>query len=137
MSALLDIADFRSPRFAPVLPETSQVNPGVYGAELAFWLCTELASRGVVTSYPIPEDWGWFIEYSTDGGSEFAVHCGNITGSEDHWLLSLRRYGRKFLGRDLPPYADAEPLLKAIESILRADDSIAELTWHLERSDAA
>src|SRR4029079_14060405 len=61
MSALRDIAEFRSTRFAPVLPDDAQVNPQVYGAELAFWLCTELAKRGVMTSYPDFEDWGWFI----------------------------------------------------------------------------
>ena len=59
MSALRDIAEFRSTKFAPVLPDDSQVNPQVYGAELAFWLCTELAKRGIVTSYPNFEDWGW------------------------------------------------------------------------------
>src|SRR5262245_29293448 len=56
MEELRDIA--RSERFSPVLPDESQVNPGVYGAELAFWLCAELAALGVITSYPVSEDWG-------------------------------------------------------------------------------
>jgi hypothetical protein len=30
---------FDSERFRPVLPDESQVNPGRYGAELAYWLC--------------------------------------------------------------------------------------------------
>jgi hypothetical protein len=33
------LVTFRSPRFRPVLPDECQVNPGCYGAELAFWLC--------------------------------------------------------------------------------------------------
>ena len=64
MTRIVDIVDFHSDAFAPVLPEDSQVNPEVYGAELAFWLCTELAKRGVVTSYPEYEDWGWYIDTS-------------------------------------------------------------------------
>lgn len=57
MIDFVDIAEFRSAAFAPVLPEENQVNPSVYGAELAFWLCTELAKRNVATSYPEYEDW--------------------------------------------------------------------------------
>jgi hypothetical protein len=104
MNALRDIARFKSARFSPVLPEDCQLNPQVYGAELAYWLCTELARRGVATSYPNSEDWGWFIEYLPQSGSEFAVHCGNVDGAQDQWLLSLRRHARKVFGRDKPPY---------------------------------
>jgi hypothetical protein len=136
MEELRDIAQFRSARFTPVLPDDSQVNPGVYGAELAFWLCSELASRGVVTSYPVSEDWGWFIEYAADGGAEFAVHCGNVGGEPDLWLLSLRRFGRKLLGRDKPPFSLAAPLVAGIQSLLREEPSISELEWlHTDRAD--
>ena len=100
MKDSLDIAEFRSARFAPVLPDDCQVNPGVYGAELAFWLCSELAQRGVITSYPESEDWGWYIEYSAESGAEFAVDCGNVGGASDQWLLCLRRFGRKLFGRN-------------------------------------
>lgn len=137
MDTLRDIAEFRSNRFSPVLPERCQVNPGVYGAELAFWLCTELARRGVATGYPNFEDWGWYIEYVTEDGSEFAVHCGNITGSDDRWLLSLRRFGRKLFGRDKPPYSDAEPLIEGIQAALRSEKSVSALKWLYESSDAA
>lgn len=58
MTTLRDITEFRSTRFSPVLPEDPQVTPGIYGAELSFWLCTELAKQGVLTSYPEQEDWG-------------------------------------------------------------------------------
>ena len=60
MDTIRDIVEFKSSRFVPVLPEDCQVNPGVYGAELAFWLSQALAKAGVATSYPNNEDWGWF-----------------------------------------------------------------------------
>jgi hypothetical protein len=102
MESIRDIVEFRSSRLSPVLPDDAQVNPGRYGAELAFWLCVELAKRGVVTSYPESEDWGWFIEYITESGSEFAIHCGNIDGTSDQWLLSLRRHAGHRRHQDTP-----------------------------------
>src|SRR5687767_7728831 len=127
MESIHDIVEFRSQRFSPILPEDSQVNPHVYGAELAYWLCAELASRGVVTSYPVAEDWGWLIEYSADTGSEFAVHCGNVEGARDHWLLSLRRYGRKMFGRDKPPPSDAASLIEGIKALVENDGGLSDV----------
>jgi hypothetical protein len=129
MGSLADIVRFRSERFRPVLPEERQVNPEVYGAELAFWLGAALAKEGVVTSYPNSEDWGWFIEYFDDSGAEFAIHCYNVEGSKDDWLLSLRPYGRKLFGRDKPPIALAEPLLQGIRTVLEKEASITDLEW--------
>ena len=124
-----DLATFTSSKFTPVLPDECQVNPGVFGAELAYWLSLALARRGVITSYPEHEDWGWFIEYSTDTGSEFAVHCGNVQGSREQWLLSLRGHGRKLFGRDKPPYGDAAPLIAAIRLVLETEPEISDLRW--------
>lgn len=74
MGVIQDLAEFRSSRFAPVLPEECQVNPGRYGAELAFWICTRLYEEDrIATSYPDYEDWGWLLSYSTKEGDEFAV----------------------------------------------------------------
>ena len=137
METLRDIVEFQSEQFAPILPEDSQVNPEVYGAELAFWLCAELACCGVVTSYPQSEDWGWFIEYITDTGSEFAVHCGNVGGAKDHWLLSLRRHSRKMFGRDKPPYSEAAPLVSAIQAAINVAVPATRVTWHWNSTDAA
>ena len=119
-----DVAEFRSRKFAPILPEECQVNPQVYGAELAFWLCSELARRQVVTSYPQFEDWGWYIEYRTDSGAEFALDCGNIGGASDHWLLCLRRFAPKLFGRGKPSFAEADPLVATIKVILESEASV-------------
>jgi hypothetical protein len=115
---LIDLVELRTNKFAPFLPDDSQVNPGVYGAELAYWLAQKLASRGVVTSYPEYEDWGWYIDYATSDGAEFAIHCGNVDGKDDMWLLSLRRYARKMFGRDKPSFDMASVLVNAIREIL-------------------
>ena len=129
MTPIVDIAEFRSAKFTPILPEESQVNPEVYGAELGFWLCTELAKRGVATTYPEYEDWGWYIEYFPETGSEFAVHCGNIEGAKDHWLLSLRRHGRKMFGRDKPPFSEAAAIVSELKKLLQEESTISQLNW--------
>lgn len=129
MNTLRDIVRFHSDRFSPVLPELCQVNPQVYGAELAFWLATELVPLGVVTSYPESEDWGWYIEYFAESGAEFAVHCGNVEGAKDVWLLSLRRHARKWFGRDLPSYSEAAPLILGVRHLISSESSITQVDW--------
>ena len=66
--------EFYSDRFLPYLPEACQVNPGAYGFELALWLSNALMRLDIVTSYPLGEDWGWFIEYG-EGEAEFMIGC--------------------------------------------------------------
>ena len=138
MTMIRDLARFRSIRFAPVLPEESQVNPGRYGAELAFWLCTGLyREHQMVTSYPDYEDWGWLLSYTTGQGSEFAVHCGNIDGTDDLWLISLRRYKQGIFWREKPSFECARRLVAAIRSLLEGDEGIDELEWLWVDGDAS
>lgn len=129
MDTLTDIAEFTSSGVSPRLPDSCQVNPEVYGAELAFWLSSELAAIGVVTSYPRSEDWGWYIEFETPSGSEFAVHCGNVGGARDRWFLQLRRFGRKLFGRDKPAFSEAEDVIRGIERVLAESPDVSELDW--------
>ena len=72
---------FRSDQFQPYLPDDCQVNPNVFGFELAHWLSVELANAGVITSYPISEDWGWFLEHRV-GGRAYLICCGGYEGEE-------------------------------------------------------
>ena len=68
--------EFSTDKFLPYLPEESQQNPGAYGFELAHWLSRQLAERGVITGYPVGEDWGWFIEF-IEGELEVMIGCGS------------------------------------------------------------
>lgn len=121
---LMDLVELRTDRFAPFLPDDAQVNPGVYGAELAYWMARKLASRGVITSYPQCEDWGWYLDYVTNDGAKFAIHCGNVDGVQDVWLVSLRRYAGKMFGRDKPSFDKASILVAAVRDVL-ADTEMA------------
>ncbi|MFP5390194.1 MAG: hypothetical protein ACLGI6_01415 [Gammaproteobacteria bacterium] len=132
-----DIVEFRTDRFKPQLPDECQANPGVYGAELAYWLCVELAQRGVVTSYPKSEDWGWYVDYRSADGSQFALQCGNVSGCDDRWLLVLHPYARKVFGRDKPGYANAHTLIAALEEVLGELVPPDALTWHWRQGNSS
>lgn len=122
------VVTFTADRFRPVLSEEAQVNPGRYGAELAWWLCTELAKRGVETGYPEYEDWGWFIEYAA-GGGEYWLCCGNLEGTDNRWHLFLDAKAKGLFARNRAPVEAARPLLEALRGLLQESEAITEVEW--------
>ena len=74
--------EFESDKFLPFLPEDAQANPGVYGFELGTWVAQALMGRGLVTSYPLSEDWGWFLEYFEDE-LEVMIGCSSVCAEGD------------------------------------------------------
>jgi hypothetical protein len=120
--------EFTSAAFLPVLPEGCQANPGVYGFELAWWLAQALARRGVVTSYPMGEDWGWLIEYR-EGEAEFMIGCSSqcdpdegVQGRPIAWSVFVRQVRslkQRLKGQAEP--AMASMLTSAIVTALRAE----------------
>ena len=123
------IVRFKSDRFRPFLPEDAQVNPGCYGAELAYWLARQLAGKRIVTSYPDYEDWGWFIEYITAEGDEYWLCCGNIDGTDKEWHLFLDPKAKRLFGRKKAPLDKARPLLAALREVLSEDERISDIQW--------
>lgn len=122
---------FKSDRFRPILPEDAQVNPGRYGAELAFWLSKSLMAGGIATSYPNHEDWGWFIEYITNDGDEFWLCCGNVEGSDNEWHCFLDPKRRGLFGTSRPAVEAARPLLEALKLVLDVEPSITNVEWEV------
>lgn len=83
MASITWRVEFSSAKLLPELPEDCQSNPGVYGFELAWWLAKQLAKRGAVTSYPLQEDWGWLLEYSSPNGVDFTIGCSSIADENE------------------------------------------------------
>jgi hypothetical protein len=127
--------EFSSAKFLPYLPEDCQQNPGAYGFELALWLSQELARRQIYTSYPIGEDWGWFIERS-DGEAEFMIGCSSVAaestgydGKPILWRVFIsqpRSLLQRLKGRTAA--SEIEQLSKAVEAVLRAEELSLVLT---------
>jgi len=115
--------EFTSVIFRPVLSEESQVNPHVYGAELAWWLCQELAKNGIETSYPSNEDWGWYIEYLT-GDNRYWLCCGNDPDVTDRWRIYLSPGSKSMFGLKRAPVEAASALLRGVASVLESNGSI-------------
>lgn len=123
--------EFRSDRFLPVLPEDRQVNNGVYGFELAWWLAQELARRGILCTYPDSEDWGWYLAWHDDA-CEFQIGCASMTldgegyrGQAVDWTIHLSRHKRlSERWRGAPDDSGWLRLRDAIQSAL-ADAGIA------------
>lgn len=120
---------FDSDLFRPFLHEDAQVNPLIYGAELAFWLSRQLAQRGVLTSYPQAEDWGWYLEYITDEGNEYWLCCQNQDDSSDKWWCRLEPLARGMFGRKKAPIEGARLLLDAVHEALDAEPGVQRVTW--------
>jgi len=120
--------DFRSDLFKPFLSEDAQVNPGRYGAELAWWLSRELAQRGVETSYPQYEDWGWFVEYIVED-NEYWLCCSNIDGEDRQWRVFLDCKTKGFWKRSRAPVEGAISLLRALSEVLDAACDISDIEW--------
>jgi hypothetical protein len=127
--------DFSSEKFAPYLPEEAQQNPGAYGFELAHWLSLQLAKRGIITGYPLGEDWGWFIEHLV-GETEIMIGCSSeasegdgYTGKPIAWRVFVRQ--SRSLGQRLKgtkPSPKVEELARAIAAVLEVEGIGVELT---------
>jgi hypothetical protein len=122
--------EFGSALFTPYLPDDAQVNPGVFGAELAFWLSQQLARRGVMTSYPLAEDWGWFVEYDSADGHAYRLCCANRNGVADGWLCFLEPKAKRLFRRATAPAESARPLLLALHAILEEEPGIQNAVWY-------
>lgn len=126
-----DTVTFTSPRFKPLLPDDCQVNPGRYGAELAYWLCTELAQANIIASYPNYEDWGWFLDYRSETGEEFRLCCGNVDGGEEQWMCFLEPLSKGLFKGKADP-ASASRLRTALGQLLENSPDISDIEWSKE-----
>lgn len=108
---------FESDRFQPYLPDECQVNPNALGFELAAWLSRALAAKGFVTSYPVSEDWGWFLE-RLEGNEEYMICCsGAAVQSGYEWRIFVTRPRRFFRKRAHNDRSDE--LLQTISALLQ------------------
>ncbi|NVZ10552.1 hypothetical protein HW932_14905 [Allochromatium humboldtianum] len=121
--------EFTTDRFLPFLPEDCQANPGVYGFELALWLSQALARAGLFTSYPVGEDWGWFIEY-IEGEAEVMIGCSSQCEAGDGYggqpvtwrvFIEPRRSFKQWLKRQPAESRIAAKLRTNIVAALRSE----------------
>lgn len=120
---------FDAALFKPFLSDDAQVNPGRYGAELAFWLARALALRGVETSYPEYEDWGWFLDYEIDDTASYRLCCGNEEDSDTRWHCVVEARKRGWFGRHASTPEGAGALIDALRAVLEGEPGIENIHW--------
>lgn len=126
--------NFTSSLFKPFLPENSQVNPHVYGAELAYWLSENLAKKNIFTTYPNYEDCGWFLEYFVDD-NEYMLCCNNTDEEGKEWQCFLRPQSKSLFGKKRAPIEKAVPLLNALKELLEETPGISSIRWSNDYDD--
>lgn len=123
-------ARFKSTRFRPFRPEDQQVNPGVYGEELARWLAVRLTETEGTRPRVDYEDWAWLVELSVANGHAW-IFCANEYGSDDVWMIDVRQRPR-LLGWFRRPGLTPDELFglcKKLHVILSSEATITELEW--------
>lgn len=121
---------FRSQNFRPLRPEEDQVNPGVYGEELARWVATRLVESGSIEPRVDFEDFAWLVELPFGDATAWLL-CANECGSDEIWMIDVREAPR-FLGWVRRPKLPANELLDLctkIHAILAAETGLSEIEW--------
>jgi hypothetical protein len=123
-------ARFESTRFGPLRPESEQVNPGVYGEELARWLAARLTETEGSEPRVDYEDWAWLVELPLGKGHAW-IFCANEYGSDDVWMIDVRPRPR-FLGWLRRPAVTADDLFglcRRLHVIFQSEATITNLEW--------
>jgi hypothetical protein len=125
---------FSTDKFRPFLPEFHQVNTGLYGYELADWLTRRLAAKGIHTSYPNWEDWGWYLEYISDAEQEVRMKISSywrgLEAGPMDWQVLVEQRGKPNKTSDAPHPVEA--IRKAVLSLLAEENIQAkEVEWPL------
>jgi len=121
---------FRSKDFRPLRPEEDQVNPGVYGEELARWVSGRLAETEGIEPRVDFEDFAWLVELPLGDATAWLL-CANEYGSDDVWMIDVREAPRLlgWLRRSKLPADAILDLCTKIHTILAAEQSISEIEW--------
>jgi hypothetical protein len=134
----MDDFQFHSDLFAIEPGEDAEVNPGLYGRQLAQWLKAQLEARGYTVEPIIAEDWGRCLMLAREPFALW-VGCGNMMDGDAREDDALPAQGditwtcfataevpllRRLFGRK-PDTAPALAKLNAdLEAILRGEPRI-------------
>ena len=122
--------EFRSDAFPPLPGEDEQINPGRWGKLLAQYLRDELAARGIPTSEPYAEDWGWAVPIKHDAFPLW-IGCGNYEEYPDGFLCFIepsKPHVRK-LFRKVETTAAVDKVATALEACLVSHPQVQGLRW--------
>lgn len=125
------IVSFRTSKFDVTAEDPNPTNP-IAGQSVLRWLGAELAKKARYTATePDSEDWGWYIDVTGENASYLVGASADADGStpDVEWVIQVHRHRSltdKLLGRN--KLAIDDPLVALIESIVRTDPQISEVS---------
>ena len=119
--------EFRSDRFPAYPDEEQQINPGIWGKQLAEFVSAGLKSRGIAAGKPVAEDWGWLVPIENESFPLW-IGCANY---DDGFLCFIepskpfiRRYFKK-----ISTESQVSAVAKALDSLLASEASVGDVRW--------
>ena len=124
------VLSFKTARFDISKETPNRINP-IAGQSVLTWLRHELWKAGYTATEPATEDWGWYIDVEGNGASYLVGASADAEAPEPDvdWTLQIDRFRSakdKLLGRNR--MAPDDPLSALIERIVRADDTIEQVS---------
>jgi len=126
---------FKTGRFNLTVMKDHFINPCCFGEDLAAWLRDKLVAKGVKSSGPGQEDWGWYLKVNYLRDSYFLGMSGNADQQgcdEGQWriIVEKKRSVSQWL-RGTGKILENDRVVLLIEEILRAERNFQDV--HRER----
>ena len=124
------LVSFRTARFDVRAEEPNPNNP-IPGQSVLRWLRAELAKAHYTVTEPDTEDWGWYVDVEAEGAHYLVGASADVesTTRDIEWIVQVHKHRSlkdKILGQN--KMAADDPLVALIESIVRADPQISEVS---------
>jgi hypothetical protein len=122
---------FKTGRFNLTVMKDHFINPCCFGEDLAAWLRDKLVAKGVKSSSPGQEDWGWYLKVNYLRDSYFLGMSGNAHQQgcdEGQWriIVEKKRSVSQWL-RGTGKILENDRVVLLIEEILRAEPNFQEV----------
>ncbi len=128
------ILSFRTRKFDVTAETPNPINP-IAGQSVLRWLQAELSTAGYTATEPATEDWGWYIDVTSNDGSYLVGASADADGSapDVEWVIQVHRHrsmSDKVFGRN--KMAADDSLVAMIERIVRGDPQISDVSVERE-----
>ena len=128
------IISFRTQKFDVTKETPNSVNP-IAGQSVLTWLRAELTKADYTATEPDTEDWGWYMDVTSNDGSYLVGASADADGStrDVEWVIQVHKHRSmkdKLLRRNT--LADDDRLVALIERIVRAEPQISDVAVERE-----
>lgn len=117
---------FRSTAF-PDDPHEAELDGGVHGMALAFWLADVLVGAGMRAGDPFPEDYGWML--AVPGPGRVSITCSAVSGTVDEHVVVVEDAPRRIRKPDPDAAALVARTVEVIAAALAAHPDVHDVTW--------